>query len=346
MSPDLSQHVVSQAARLLALLVDPYVQFLFYGSLFWWPYLLSALAVALFGFWLGHGEGWRTLGEFRRRFLSRRIWAHPSAQADYAYYIVNAILHPVIVVPLVVTGGAVALWVEDGLALLFGPAPAPLLGVTAARVLYTVLFFIAYDFARFLAHAILHDLPFLWQFHKLHHSAEVLTPITNYRAHPVELFIMAAVPNLATGLVSGVVWYLAAGEIGFYAFLGAHVLMVGFNTFANLRHSHVWISFGPRLNAWLISPAHHQIHHSAHPRHFGKNRGFELAVWDRLAGTLYVPIAEEELRLGLGDGTDGAWHGVGRMYGWPCRYALALCGIGRAPAPPDPAAADRAQVRS
>ena len=294
MSPDLSQHVVSQAARLLALLVDPYVQFLFYGSLFWWPYLLSALAVALFGFWLGHGEGWRTLGEFRRRFLSRRIWAHPSAQADYAYYIVNAILHPVIVVPLVVTGGAVALWVEDGLALLFGPAPAPLLGVTAARVLYTVLFFIAYDFARFLAHAILHDLPFLWQFHKLHHSAEVLTPITNYRAHPVELFIMAAVPNLATGLVSGVVWYLAAGEIGFYAFLGAHVLM---RRIQHLRQSAPFrmsgSRSGPRLNAWLISPAHHQIHHS---------RIRAISAESRLRAGGLGPACRYALRAGCGGG--------------------------------------------
>ena len=178
-------------------------------------------------------------------------------------------------------------------------------------------------------------MPLLWQFHKVHHSAEVLTPLTNYRAHPVELFLMAAVPSLATGLVSGIFWYVAADEIGVYTFLGAHVLVVGFNAFANLRHFEVWISFGPALNRWLISPAHHQIHHSRDPRHFGSNRGFELAVWDRLFGTLYVPGAVEELRLGLGDGTDGAWHRVGRMYGWPFRYALALFGSARAPALPD-----------
>ena len=39
---------------------------------------------------------------------------------------------------------------------------------------YTVLFFIAYDFGRFVAHSLLHDIPCLWQFHKVHHSAEVL----------------------------------------------------------------------------------------------------------------------------------------------------------------------------
>jgi sterol desaturase/sphingolipid hydroxylase (fatty acid hydroxylase superfamily) len=333
-SPDIVQHLEALAARALALLVDPFIQVLFRGSVFWWPYLLSAAAVAVGGFWLARGGGIATLGAFRRRYLSRRLWAHPSAQADYAYYIVNSILHPVLVAPLVISGAAVAASVEGGLVAAFGPMSAPLLGLGAARVLYTVLFFLAYDYARFLAHGLLHDVPLLWQFHKLHHSAEVLTPLTNYRAHPVELFIMAAVPNLATGLASGALWYLAADTVGFYTLLGAHVFMLPFNAVANLRHFPVWISFGPALNRWLVSPAHHHIHHSADARHFGRNRGFALALWDRLAGTLYVPGAEEELRLGLADGTDGAWHGVGRMYVWPCRYALALVGLGHAPALP------------
>jgi len=333
---DLVQSVIDWAPRLLATLIDPFVQFMFYGSLFWWPWMLSALAVAAAGYWLGHGGGLATLGEFRRRFFGRQIWAHPSAQADYAYYIVNSILHPILVAPLIVSGAAVGIWVEGGLIRLFGPPAGPLLGVGAMRALYTVAFFVAYDFARYLGHSLLHDVPLLWQFHKVHHSAEVLTPITNYRAHPVELFVMAALPNLATGLVSGAVWYLAAGTVGFYTFLGLHVFIAAFNLIANLRHFQVWISFGPAVNRWLISPAHHQIHHSCEARHFGKNRGFELAVWDRLFGTLYVPVQEEQFRLGLGDGTDGAWHGVGRMYGWPFRYALAQ--LRRAPAPALPAA--------
>ena len=335
MDADFPHHLEALAGRALALLIDPFVQVAFSGSLFWWPYLLIALTVA-FGFycWRWRREGLGTPAAFARRYFSGRIWAHPSSQADYAYYLVNAVLYPILVAPLIVSGAAVGSAVEAGLAHVFGPMTAPLVGQAAARALYTVLFFVAYDGARYLGHSLLHDVPILWQFHKLHHSAEVLTPFTNFRAHPVELLVMGAAPNLATGLVSGVVWYLEADAIGFYTFLGLHVFLLLFNTIANLRHFEVWISFGPVLNRWLISPAHHRIHHSSEARHFGRNRGFELAIWDRMCGTLYVPGEEEEFRLGLGDGTDGAWHGVGRMYGWPCRYALALLGFGRAPQQP------------
>jgi sterol desaturase/sphingolipid hydroxylase (fatty acid hydroxylase superfamily) len=328
---DLLSRFEQIAPQALALLADPFVQFLFHDSLIWWPFLLTAFAVALIAFWAGHGANRAALGEFRRRFLSRAIWAHRSAQADYAYYIVNSILHPLLVAPLIVGGAAIGGWVEAALAKSFGPIGAPLLALGWARAIYTVFFYLAYDLGRFIAHTLLHDVPLLWQFHKLHHSAEVLTPLTNYRAHPVELFIMATVPSVFTGLVSGVIWYVSAGEVGFYTFLGLHVGIAAFNAIGNLRHWQVWISFGPKLNRWLISPAHHQIHHSREARHFGRNRGFELAIWDRLFGTLYVPIEEEAFHFGLGDESDGAWHRVGRMYFWPFRYALAILGFGRPP---------------
>jgi sterol desaturase/sphingolipid hydroxylase (fatty acid hydroxylase superfamily) len=328
---DILQHIERLAPQLLASVIEPFVQFLIPGALFWWPCLAGALAVALAAYWLHSGGRGASLGAFRRRYFGAAIWAHPSAQADYAYYIVNSILHPAIVAPFILSGAVAGLWVAAGLAWLLGPLQTPVLGVGVLRGLYTVLFFVAYDFARYVAHSLLHDVKLLWQFHKLHHSAEVLTPVTTFRAHPVELMVMAAFANAATGLVSGVVWYAAAGEIGLLGFVGLHVFLAAFNIIANLRHSPVWVSFGPVLNRWFISPAHHQIHHSCEPRHLGKNRGFELALWDRLFGTLYLPVAGERFRLGLGDGTDGAWHSVGRMYGWPLRYAMARLGLGAAP---------------
>jgi hypothetical protein len=71
---------------------------------------------------------------------------------------------------------------------------------------------------------------------------------------------------------------------------------------ANLRHSHVWLSFGPVLERVLSSPAQHQIHHSDAPRHFNKNFGINLSLWDWMFGTLYVTRSTPEvIHYGTGE---------------------------------------------
>jgi sterol desaturase/sphingolipid hydroxylase (fatty acid hydroxylase superfamily) len=139
--------------------------------------------------------------------------------------------------------------------------------------------------------------------------------MTSFRAHPLELVLMASGSLVATGALIAVFNGLLQTQVTFYSFLGVHALLFVSNLLGNLRHSPVWISYGPTWGRWLISPAHHQLHHSCDPTHIGCNRGFELAIWDRLYGTLYVPQAEPvQLTLGLGDGSEARYHNVGRMY--------------------------------
>ena len=62
----------------------------------------------------------------------------------------------------------------------------------------------------------------------------------------------------------------------------------------------------PGVLAYILqSPAHHQIHHSTDPRHFDKNLGYCLSVWDYVFGTLYIPQKNEKVTFGLLD-TEGA----------------------------------------
>jgi predicted lipoprotein len=68
---------------------------------------------------------------------------------------------------------------------------------------------------------------------------------------------------------------------------------------ANLRHSHVWLSYGPRMERILLSPAQHQVHHSVDPRHYDRNYGTILSLWDWLGGSLYLTREREQLRFGL-----------------------------------------------
>jgi sterol desaturase/sphingolipid hydroxylase (fatty acid hydroxylase superfamily) len=191
-----------------------------------------------------------------------------------------------------------------------------------ARVIFTVVLFVAYDFGRFVAHSLLHDAPLLWEFHKVHHSAETLNPLTTFRAHPIDLVVMSWVPVVMTGIVTWIFNQVTANPVTFLTYLGVHILLLASNLIGTLRHTHVWVSYGPVLNKWLISPAQHQLHHSCEPQHLGCNRGFELAIWDRLYGTLYVPERQESFTIGLGDGTDGRWHTLARLYCWPVLNAV------------------------
>lgn len=292
--------------------------FLQRDSYLYWPFLLSTLVVAALVARLAIRAAGATGGvSWTRRFrdyFSPRIWWHASARADYRLYFVNALVLPALFGWLLFSDAQVGALLDAALGReAIGTARPP--GGIAERLLFTLLFFIAYDFGRFVAHSLLHDVPALWEFHKVHHSAQVLTWISAYRAHPVELLIMAWVPALFTGLATWLFNLAMPVQVGFYTFMGLHAVLWAVNLVDNLRHSHVWLTYGRRLGRWIVSPAHHQLHHSFEPRHMGCNRGFTLAVWDRIYGTLYVPSGPaEEFRMGLGDGTDEQWNNVRRMY--------------------------------
>ena len=288
-------------------------------SYFYWPFIVSSVIIAALAWrWTVYARSspekrsWR---QFFSDYFGAHIWWHRSARADYALYLANALVLPLVFAYLLANEKQVAQWIGAQ----FGEAQGA--GGDAnllVRVAFTLAFFVAYDFGRFVAHSLLHEVPVLWEFHKVHHSAQVLTPMTTFRAHPVDLLVMAWVPAVTTGIVAWAFNRFAGAAVSFHTFLGVHVLMWGFNLIGNLRHSPVWLSYGPAIGKWLISPAHHQLHHSLEQKHFGCNRGFELAVWDRIWGTLYVPpIQPETFRMGLGDETDGHYHTLARMYLWP-----------------------------
>jgi sterol desaturase/sphingolipid hydroxylase (fatty acid hydroxylase superfamily) len=287
-------------------------------SFLYWPFLISSVLIALIAWRVTmYVAGRGTWQRFRQEYFGKAVWWHQSARADYRFYFVNALVLPLLFGYLLL-GERQITGMFDTLFGLENPIVRAEPVSFEMRLAFTVAFFIAYDFGRFVAHSLLHDVPLLWEFHKVHHSAEVLTPMTSYRAHPVDLLAMAWGGVVMTGAVTWIFNHASGGAITFYSFLGVHALLWVSNLIGNLRHSPVWLSYGPAVGRWLISPAHHQLHHSCEPRHFGCNRGFELAVWDRLYGTLYVPpVQPETFRMGLGDDTDGQWNTLARLYLWP-----------------------------
>ena len=167
-----------------------------------------------------------------------------------------------------------------------GTPTAPELSPTLLTLLYSATLFVAWDASRFAVHWALHRVPLLWRFHQIHHSATVLTPLTYHRVHPVESLLYQGRGALVTGVVAGLFYWVFRGQAQPLTWLGVPALGLGLNMLVgNLRHSHVWLPYPAWMERWLISPAQHQVHHSADPEHFDKNFGTWLSVWDRLTGS-------------------------------------------------------------
>lgn len=296
---------------------------LFSEERIYWVYLVTALLLALASFRDLRAEGGERRG-FLRWVFDRDVWLHPSAKVDYAFFFVDALLIALLVLPWL--GGSAAGWVlgrDVATALVPRGAADGLLPGWALALLLTLAFVVAMDLALFLVHWAQHRVPLLWEFHKVHHSAEVLTPITVYRMHPLDNLLNMTFTGLFTGAVLGASAWALPDDARLVTVAGLDVLTFLFYVVGyNLRHSHVWLDWGPALSHVLVSPAQHQIHHSVDPRHWDKNMGFMLAVWDWLFGTLYVPRTREPLVFGLGSDETKEFSTVGALYLRPVRGAL------------------------
>ncbi|MCA9640448.1 MAG: sterol desaturase family protein, partial [Myxococcales bacterium] len=267
----------------------------------YWLYLLGA---ALGAFWVyarGRKRGTLPAG-FVRFAVPKAMYLSRSSRFDFLYgFLVRALVF-VVLAPLLLSERGVADQIKALLESSFGArarggewTSAHLIGLSLAN-------FIAMDFGLYAAHWLLHKVPALWEFHKLHHSAEVLTPVTVYRQHPVDDILSIAMSGALGGVVIGAAEYAHPHASMLYV---AGALPIGFFLYYlfgyNLRHSHVWLSYGPRIERFLISPAQHQVHHSAAPEHIDKNLGFVFAWWDRLFGTLHVTQVDPgaPVRFGL-----------------------------------------------
>jgi sterol desaturase/sphingolipid hydroxylase (fatty acid hydroxylase superfamily) len=244
----------------------------------------------LIALWLFRRDAGGGLISFWRFIAPEWIWRHPSVRIDLAVIPLNALA---LAVPGIFAVAA-PLAAQDASA-------AQASSVSLWLILsYTAVLFLVDDFMHYAVHWMFHRVPVLWAFHKVHHSAEVLTPLTADRFHPVELLIVGSMRTSGLVLVTLAFGQASAG-LPIWTIFGANALLFAFNLFAGaLRHSHVWFAFPPALSRWLVSPAMHQIHHSAEERHWDKNMGGSLAVWDRLVGTLYVPVERERFALGVG----------------------------------------------
>ncbi len=267
---------------------------------FYWGVLLSSVVIAWLLLLLRGGEEkpWDLLKD---RLFSKKILFHKSSRLDFKISIFNLILKTLITLPFVGLGFSFASLLLKFYRTLFPDFTGlPEMPDWLNSALYTLIFFIVNDFARFYHHYLMHKFRFLQLIHRTHHSAKVLTPLTLLRAHPLEMIIAQFRNGLIYSITLTLSILLFPAPISAWDILGVNVFGFLFNFLgSNLRHTSIDLSFG-YLEFLFISPRMHQYHHSDNPLHFNKNFGVSLSIWDIFFKTFARPQSFKENPITFG----------------------------------------------
>ena len=246
------------------------------------------------------------------------VWLSRSSLFDFLCFLINRVLFTFLR-PVFLTQITVATLVYQLLHLqvLLPIGALAHVDYWIAASVFTLFYFIFDDFSRFGVHYLMHRIPILWEFHKFHHSAETLTPLTVTRTHPVEGMIFILRTAIVQGVTIAIFVCLFGNKVDLLTIYGVGVFSLMFHSLgSNLRHSHVALHYPEAIERIFISPAQHQLHHSNDPRHFDRNFGVVLAVWDHLVGSFH-PSTHEKISFGLGPVDAGYTKSVWSMYWLP-----------------------------
>lgn len=281
---------------MLDLLAAPADKFFDPAERVYWGYLLSALVITSIA--VSYQEKRFRPLEQLQRLCNPTYWLSRSSLYDMFLMTFNTIMRLSLLIPFFGSHVVVTVLVGGFLQEHVGDAPDWNLGWFWIATLFSLCFLFLDDMSRFALHFCMHRVDFLWYFHKTHHSATVLTPLTIFRVHPVEHILYFTRRLTVFGFVTGVFIWLFSHRLTGLQILGVDMFGVLFNfAAANLRHSHIWISFG-KLEKIFISPAQHQIHHSVGNSHM--NLGSIFSIWDGMLGTRMYSGERRPLEFGLG----------------------------------------------
>jgi len=154
------------------------------------------------------------------------------------------------------------------------------IAVVSNPILQVFIIFMVTDIGAYWVHRWLHKSHFMWEAHKVHHSATSFNMMMAFRTHPLERAIWEGV-NILLFLMLGATFGTYVVFTMIYYILGV------------IQHSRVDWDFG-LLGKIFVSPTFHRFHHSIKRVDFDKNFGARLVIWDKLFGTYSEEIISPE----------------------------------------------------
>ena len=127
------------------------------------------------------------------------------------------------------------------------------------------------DLAQYATHRAYHEVPLLWKFHSVHHSAKTMDWLAGSRQHMLEIVftrVCVLAPLFVIGFSEGVI--------------NAYIIIVGFQAVFN--HANVHLPWGP-LRYLIVTPDFHHWHHSQDTEAIDRNYAAHYAFLDYAFGT-------------------------------------------------------------
>lgn len=142
------------------------------------------------------------------------------------------------------------------------------------------------DFVQYWFHRAFHQIPFLWGFHAVHHSAKYMDWLAGSRMHIVEIIGLRGltiIPMYALGF--------AESALHIYIFL---VYLNATFIHANVRFNVEW------LKPFIVTPRFHHWHHGIEKEAIDVNFAIHFSWLDRIFGTYYMPPNQWPSGYGVG----------------------------------------------
>ena len=134
---------------------------------------------------------------------------------------------------------------------------------------------LAADFFQYWGHRAFHRIPWLWNFHAVHHSAQSMDWMSGARMHFIEILLMrsiTAIPVFALGFTP----------------LAIEVYVLLAYVYTTLIHSNLGWRL-PLIDQLLVSPQFHHWHQGADKEAIDVNFAIHFPICDRLFGTYHLP---------------------------------------------------------